>query len=64
MAANHALSFSEQAELFFFGVSSFRAFVILRFTLDELLAQCDPKAPPCEEDREWLGGGHAGRELI
>jgi antitoxin ChpS len=25
-----------------------------RYTLDELLAQCDPQAPVSEEDRAWL----------
>jgi antitoxin ChpS len=35
-----------------------------RYTLDELLAQCDPKSPRTKEDREWLDGKPAGRELI
>jgi antitoxin ChpS len=35
-----------------------------RYTLDELLAQCDPKAPRSGEDREWLNGGPVGGELI
>lgn len=34
------------------------------YTLDELLAQCDPRAPRNKEDREWLDGGPAGGELI
>jgi antitoxin ChpS len=35
-----------------------------RYTLDELLAQCNPKAGLSEEEREWLHDGPAGRELI
>jgi len=35
-----------------------------RYTLEELLAQCDPKAARTEEDREWLGSKAAGAELI
>jgi antitoxin ChpS len=35
-----------------------------RYTLDELLAQCHPRASRSREDREWLGGKPAGRELI
>jgi antitoxin ChpS len=35
-----------------------------RFTLDELLAQCDPTAEPTQEDREWLDARPAGRELL
>jgi len=35
-----------------------------RYTLDELLAQCDPKARRSKEDREWLDNGPAGDELI
>ena len=34
------------------------------YTLDELLAQCDPKAARTKEDRKWLGGKPAGGELI
>ena len=34
-----------------------------RYTLDELLAQCDPKAEITEEDRAWLDLDRAGREL-
>ena len=34
------------------------------YTLDELLAQCDPQAPPSEEDQTWLTGQPAGSELI
>ncbi len=35
-----------------------------RYTLDELLAQCDPKAARSKEDREWLRGKRVGGELI
>lgn len=35
-----------------------------RYTLDELLAQCDPKASRSTEDREWLRGRRVGGELI
>lgn len=34
-----------------------------RYTLDELLAQCDPKAP-LNKDEEWLSSRPVGRELI
>lgn len=36
----------------------------LRYTLDELLAQCNPKAPRSKEDREWLDSKPGGGELI
>ena len=35
-----------------------------RYTLDELLAQCDPAAEPAQEDREWLDAPPVGRELL
>jgi len=35
-----------------------------RYTLDELLAQCNPKAPRGKEEREWLVDKPAGGELI
>jgi antitoxin ChpS len=35
-----------------------------RYTLDELLAQCDPKAPRTKEDQEWLDSKRLGGELI
>ena len=35
-----------------------------RYTLDELLAQCDPKAARRKKDRQWLGNKPAGAELI
>ncbi len=34
-----------------------------RYTLDELLAQCNPDAPLSDEDRAWLHLPPAGREL-
>lgn len=34
-----------------------------RYTLDELLAQCDPKAP-LNKDDDWLSSHPVGRELI
>ena len=35
-----------------------------RYTLDELLAKCNPKAPRSKEERDWLAGKAAGGELI
>ena len=35
-----------------------------RYTLEQLLVQCDPKARRSKEDREWLDSGTAGDELI
>jgi antitoxin ChpS len=35
-----------------------------RYTLDELLAQCNPKARRGREEREWLANKPAGGELI
>lgn len=35
-----------------------------RYTLDELLAKCDPKAPRRKEDREWLDTPPVGDEII
>ncbi len=34
-----------------------------RYTLEELLAQCDPLAPFSAEDREWLEMESVGEEL-
>jgi antitoxin ChpS len=34
-----------------------------KYSLDELLAQCDPHAKVTEEDREWLHVKPKGREL-
>ncbi len=35
-----------------------------RYTLNELLAQCDPKASRAKEERGWLDDKPVGRELI
>lgn len=35
-----------------------------RYTLEELLAQCHPKAARTKEEREWLESTPAGNELI
>jgi antitoxin ChpS len=35
-----------------------------RYTLDELLTQCDPKAPRAADEREWLDSKPVGGELI
>lgn len=35
-----------------------------RYTLDELLAQCDASAELTLEEREWLDDEPAGRELL
>jgi antitoxin ChpS len=35
-----------------------------RYTLDELLAQCDPKARRSKREREWLDSKPVGNELI
>jgi antitoxin ChpS len=35
-----------------------------RYTLNELLAQCDPKAPRTRQDRQWLDSKPVGGELI
>lgn len=34
-----------------------------RYTLDGLLAQCDPHAPISEDDVEWVNAKPIGREL-
>jgi len=34
-----------------------------KYTLDELLAQCNPHAPIPEEDSAWIGIAPAGKEL-
>ncbi|MBZ0222326.1 MAG: antitoxin [Dokdonella sp.] len=36
----------------------------LRYTLDELLAQCDATAPLSAEDRQWLDAPSVGSELL
>jgi antitoxin ChpS len=35
-----------------------------RYTLKELLAKCDPKAPRARKDRAWLDSKAVGRELL
>ncbi|MEN9362374.1 MAG: hypothetical protein RL095_3909 [Verrucomicrobiota bacterium] len=35
-----------------------------RYSLDELLAQCDDSAEINEEDRDWLAKGPVGSELL
>ena len=35
-----------------------------RYTLDELLAQCNPKAPRAKAEQEWVDGKPVGGELI
>jgi antitoxin ChpS len=35
-----------------------------RYTLAELLAQCDPKAPRGKQEQEWLDSRPVGGELI
>lgn len=35
-----------------------------RYTLDELLAQCDASAPISDEDHAWLDSGPVGNELL
>jgi antitoxin ChpS len=35
-----------------------------RYTLEELLAQCDPSAPRTPEDETWLTDGAVGAEII
>jgi antitoxin ChpS len=35
-----------------------------RYTLKDLLSQCDPKATIDAEEREWLDSGAVGGELI
>lgn len=35
-----------------------------RYTLDELLAQCDASAPMTAEDHTWLNSAPVGNELL
>ena len=35
-----------------------------RYTLDELLAQCNPKARRSKAEREWLDSKPVGREIL
>ncbi len=34
------------------------------YTLEELLAQCDPSVEPTAEDREWLDASAVGHEQL
>lgn len=35
-----------------------------RYSLEELIAQCDPEAPPDDEDLAWIDGAPLGKELL
>ena len=35
-----------------------------RYSLDELLAQCDPAEGPAAEDRDWMDAKPVGKELL
>ncbi|MCV3765889.1 AbrB/MazE/SpoVT family DNA-binding domain-containing protein [Rhizobium sp. TRM95796] len=35
-----------------------------RYSLDELVAQCDPDAPLSEEEQAWLDAPPMGREVL
>ena len=35
-----------------------------RYTLDELLAQCNPKKARTQEDRDWLSSRPVGSEIL
>ena len=35
-----------------------------RYVLGELLAVCDPAAPPAEEDKHWDAAAQIGREVL
>ena len=35
-----------------------------RYTLDELLAQCNPRAERSREDRDWVSDGPTGAEIL
>ena len=34
------------------------------YTLNQLMAQCDPSAAVTAEDKDWLNAGPVGRELL
>ena len=34
------------------------------YSLEDLIAQCDPTAPPDDEDRAWIDGTALGEELL
>lgn len=35
-----------------------------RYSLEDLIAQCDRTGPPDDEDRDWIDGAPLGRELL
>lgn len=35
-----------------------------RYSLDELLARCDPRARRSKAERDWVSGAPVGRELL
>lgn len=35
-----------------------------KYTLEELLSQCDPNAPMSDEDKAWINGRPVGKELL
>ncbi len=35
-----------------------------RYTLEDLIAQCDRTAPPGDDDRAWIDGVALGKELL
>ncbi|ECM9661229.1 PbsX family transcriptional regulator, partial [Salmonella enterica subsp. enterica serovar Infantis] len=35
-----------------------------RYSLEELLAQCDPHAEMSDEDREWMDAPAVGKEIL
>jgi antitoxin ChpS len=35
-----------------------------RYTLDELIAQCNPRAARSQDEREWLSEGPVGGEVL
>ena len=35
-----------------------------RYTLDELVAQCNPRSRRTREERDWLEGGPVGAEIL
>jgi len=35
-----------------------------RYSLEELLAQCDPNAELSKEDREWIDAPPVGKEIL
>ena len=35
-----------------------------RYSLEDLIAQCDRTGPPDDEDRDWIDGAPLGEELL